>query len=105
MIDQQTIRRAASLLQQAAPGSRVILFGSYARGDANAQSDVDFLVVEPEVPSKRREMVRLRDVLRPLGIPVDILVTTQRLFEEWRDTPNNVLFQAASEGRLFDEVA
>ena len=49
-------------------------------------------------------MVRLRDALRPLRVPADVLVTSRTVFEEWRDTPNNVLFEAWTEGQLFHEV-
>ena len=105
MIDQSTISEAVKLLLKAAPaGSEVILFGSHARGDAGPESDLDFLVVEPNVPSKHAEMVRLRDALRPLRVPADVLVTSRAVFEDWRDTPNNVLFEAWTEGRLFHEV-
>ena len=105
MIDEETISRAVRLLLEAAPGSRVILFGSYARGQGGPDSDLDFLVVEPKVESRRSEMVRLRDVLRPLRIPVDVLVVSKEVFQEWRDTPNTVFYEAAREGRVFDEVA
>ncbi len=37
------------MLQAAPPGSRVILFGSHARGEASEHSDLDFLVIEPTV--------------------------------------------------------
>ena len=105
MIDQTTITNAAGLLLDAAPiGSEVILFGSHARGDAGPDSDLDFLVIEPEVTSKHDEMVRLRDVLRPMCVPADVLVTSRRVFEDWRETPNNVLYEAWKEGRVFNEV-
>jgi len=105
MIDRATIERAAqALLRAAPPGSGVILFGSHARGDARPDSDLDFLVVEPELIDRRAEMVRLRDVLRPLRVPADVLVTSRRTFEHWRDTPNNVLYEAFKEGRVFHAV-
>jgi uncharacterized protein len=105
VIDQHVISEAARLLLRAAPtGSEVILFGSHARGDAKPDSDLDFLVVEPQVESRHAEMVRLRDVLRPLRVPADVLVTSRAVFEDWRDTPNNVLFEAWTEGRPFHEV-
>lgn len=101
MIDENTIRKAVELLQQAAPGSTVIVFGSCARGDADEDSDLDVLVVEPEVTSRLDEMVRLRDVLRPLGIPADVLVVSKKTFEDWADTPNTIVYEAAQEGRVF----
>ena len=101
MIDEPTIRKAVELLQQAAPGSTVIVFGSWARGDAKDDSDLDVLVIEPEVTSRHAEMVRLSRVLRRLGIPVDVLVYDQKTFEYWADTPGTVLFEAIQEGRVF----
>ncbi len=77
MITEQTIRHAAHLLGEAAKPSTVILFGSYARGDAGEESDLDFLVVEPTLLDKCGEMVRLRQVLRPLRIAADVLVCSQ----------------------------
>jgi len=65
MIDQNTIDEAVRILMDAAPaGSEVILFGSYARGEVNEDSDLDFLVVEPTLGSRRDEMVRLRMMLK-----------------------------------------
>lgn len=101
MIDEATISRAVSLLHQAAPGATIILFGSHARGQAGKQSDLDVLVVEPEVAARREEMVRLRDVLRPLRIPADVLVVSEKTFQEWRDTPGTILYEASREGRVF----
>jgi len=104
-VDEATIRGAVDLLLKAAPGSKVILFGSHARGAADPQSDLDFLVVEPEVRDRFGEMVRLREVLRPLAMPIDILVVSARVFEEWRDTPNTVIYEAAREGKVYEQVA
>ena len=106
MIDLQTIERAVKTMLDAAPsGSQVILFGSYARGDANEDSDLDFLVVEPTLSSRREEMVRLREVLRPLRIPADVLVVSRAVFDAWKDLPNNVVYEAARKGRSFTNAA
>src|SRR5438128_2746143 len=82
LIPPETVDRAAAMLLAAAPaGSEVILFGSYARGDAHRDSDLDFMVIEPVVSGQRAEMVRLRQVLRPLRIPVDVLVVSREGFD------------------------
>ena len=50
MIAEQTILQAGQMLLLASPpGSRAVLFGSHATGMAGEHSDVDFMVVEPEV--------------------------------------------------------
>ena len=106
LIPLATIERAiATLLSEAPLDSKVILFGSYARGDADADSDVDFLVVEPTLTSRRAEMVRLRATLRPLGIPADVLVVSASAFAAWRVLPNNVLYEASREGKVYAVAA
>lgn len=105
MADLFTVETAARMLLRAAPGSKVILFGSHARGTPDRDSDLDFLVIEPQVKDRHGETVRLRQVLRPLRIPVDMLVVSAKVFEEWRDTPNTVIHEAAREGKVYEQVA
>jgi len=101
MIDQTTIARAARALNRAAPkGSKVILFGSYARGDATANSDLDFLVVEPKVIARIQEAARLDAALRNIRVPMDVVVISQETFDYWKETPNTLPYQAAREGRV-----
>ena len=64
MFDDAVIQEAGRrLLEAAPPQSRVILFGSAARGEAGKHSDLDLLVIEPEVENAARESVRLRRTL------------------------------------------
>ena len=57
-ISDALIREAAQRLGEAArKPARVVLFGSYARDEAEEWSDVDFLVVQDNGFSHRREIV------------------------------------------------
>jgi uncharacterized protein len=96
---------AVARLSKAAPQATIILFGSQARGDAREDGDLDLLVIEPNVTNRRREMVRLTDVLRPLRLPVDFLVVSRQTFQEWADTPGTVIYQAAKEGKVLRAAA
>ena len=102
---ESTIAKAIERLRQAAPGATIILFGSHARGDAGEDSDLDFLVVEPELTSRRGEMVRLREALVPLEVPVDVLVASEKTYRYWAETPGTVYFEAATEGRIFGPIS
>jgi predicted nucleotidyltransferase len=95
------IKKAVEILQKEAPGSTVILFGSQARGQANSESDMDFLVIEPNLKSTRREMSRLRRALLPLPGSIDILVTSKISFDKWSQIPGTVYYKAAQEGRIY----
>ena len=106
VIERQTIEEAAQLLLKAAPaGSRVILFGSYARGEADRRSDVDFLVVEPQVKDQIAEEVRLRKALDRVDFAVDVLVMSRGTFEYWKDTPNTLAYEVLCEGKAHKPLA
>ncbi|KAF0206005.1 MAG: hypothetical protein FD173_479 [Gallionellaceae bacterium] len=105
MISESTIQQAVDRLVAAANPSKIILFGSYARGDATEDSDLDLMVVEREVPNKFNEIVRLRQALRPLHIPVDVLVYSQDFVNEWGHLPGTALYWALNEGRVLHEVS
>lgn len=88
-------------LSDAAPaGSRVVLFGSAARGDIHAASDFDVLVIEPTVLDAGRESVRLRRALRGLGVPIDVLVVTNDEATRRSGVRGTVLERALREGRV-----
>ncbi len=82
---------------------RIILFGSHARGDATADSDVDLLVVLPEAPNKRQAAIDIRRALRDLPVSKDIVVTTPDEIARRGDLIGPVLRPALREGRVLYE--
>lgn len=105
MIDPATIQKAVELLRAAANPRKIILFGSYATGEADDGSDVDLLVVEDRVQDVRSEIVRLLRVIGPLRFPADVLVISAADFEHWSDTPGNVAFEALNFGKVLYDAA
>jgi predicted nucleotidyltransferase len=98
---EEKVALAAKLLADAAgPTARVILFGSHAREEAHAESDIDFVVIEQEVPDRHAEMVRLRRALRGIGRSVDVLVYSDAEVDRWGNVPGTVLNAALNEGRI-----
>ena len=102
---QETIHLAVKRLVESAHPTKIILFGSHAAGQAKEESDVDLLVVEREVPSKLKEMVRLREAVGPIGLPVDILVCSEQELADWGELPGSILYWALKEGKVLYEAA
>ncbi|MCH9022001.1 MAG: nucleotidyltransferase domain-containing protein [Planctomycetes bacterium] len=102
MIDESAIQGVVQTLLQETPGCQVIVFGSWGRGEAQPGSDLDLLVIEPEVYSEYEEMIRLRKLLRSVPFSVDIVVNSRSRFDYWKDTPNTLAWRASREGRLYE---
>lgn len=99
------IQEAVRRLVVAAHPLKIILFGSRARGDAREDSDLDLLVIEREVTDRVAEMVRLNRVLKGLILPVELVVISERMFEEWSNTPGTIYYEAKREGEVLYESA
>lgn len=101
VIDAATIERARSRLAAAVhPSAQVWLFGSAARGETTADSDIDFLVVQPDAGDAVRESVRLRRAVGDVGAPLDIIVIDSALAARRARVPGTVVHHALNDGRL-----
>jgi predicted nucleotidyltransferase len=99
MLEQPIIAQIAERIRTATPpGTRILAFGSMARGTARPDSDLDLLVIEPEQTDHYREAGRLYRLMRGLKTPVDILVTDLATFDAWKDTPCTVYNEANRDG-------
>jgi predicted nucleotidyltransferase len=106
MLSAQTIQSAVDRLILAARSPlRVILFGSYARGDAKDASDLDLLVVEDEVPNIVEEYGRLRAAIGSVGAGVDLLIYSRKEFERRQGWQTSPVFDAVRSGKVLYERA
>ena len=103
-VTEELIQKMVNIIVNEADPEKVILFGSHARGDARADSDVDFIVIESEPfgedRGRRAETMRIWHALSGLGVSKDILVYSSDEVEYWRDSLNHVLARALREGKV-----
>jgi predicted nucleotidyltransferase len=104
MISQQVIRDTVQRIVAVAQSpKRVLVFGSYARGDANDDSDLDLMVVEAAIDDRTREYVRLREAAGGIGVGVDLLLFTEQEFEQRRQWWTTPAYWADREGKVLYE--
>ncbi|MBZ0201503.1 MAG: nucleotidyltransferase domain-containing protein [Ignavibacteria bacterium] len=80
---------------------KIILFGSRARGDGDADSDYDILaIIKEELDWTLRENIcsKIRKDMAKLDINVDILVRSEKYIGEARFEEGNVIHEAIEEG-------
>jgi uncharacterized protein len=104
MIDQQTLQQAVRRIVEAVNPSQVILFGSYGRDEANEDSDLDLMVIQPQVENQAEAMIFLRTILGPMGMGVDVLVFSDAEFERRSRVPGTVHYWARREGKKLYEA-
>jgi hypothetical protein len=68
-------------------------------------SDIDLLVLEPQVRDARQESCRLRESLVGLGIAVDLVVMSTERFEETKDVIGGIAYPANEYGKVIYEAA
>ena len=83
--------------------SRIILFGSHARGTATEWSDVDLLVILSNVSDKRDTAIEIRRVLGDLPVCKDIVVATPEEVARRGHLVGTVLRSALLEGKVLYE--
>ena len=91
--------RVADRIVARCDASRVVLYGSVARGDDGPDSDIDLLVVMPIVGRRHDTAVRVLNELRDLPVPVDITVVDPANLDDEASVPG-VVRAAMREGRV-----
>jgi len=100
MVNIKDIENVARRLGDAAQAERVILFGSYARGNPSENSDVDFLVVAPSDLPRFKRSRELYQLFKPYPFAMDILVYTPEEIRQDGSNPLSFVASVMKEGKI-----
>ena len=104
MIRRATIRKIAKEIARHFRPRRIVLFGSYARGDATENSDLDLLVVVRRCgPAGRRSAPIIEMLAREYALPIDVVVRPEKAVRCWRNVPGSFLHRVLAEGVVLYE--
>jgi predicted nucleotidyltransferase len=87
----------------AAGPKKIILFGSYARGEARPTSDLDLLVIADSTIPRHRRSAPLYGALSKILLPMDIVVFTPEEVQEWSGVRQAFVTTAVREGKVLYE--
>ena len=91
-------------LKKASP-EKIILFGSYAYGVPDEESDIDLLVIKDIPVSEVRDFrikmkLKLWDIIKKWNIPVDIIVDSQERIDQRIKDGDMFYYEIVSKGKF-----
>lgn len=94
------LRNISERLKREYNAEKVILFGSYARGEETLDSDVDILVIAPTKERMIDRMASVSRIIRDLrnGLPISPIVLTPEEFRRKLDKGDAFIQTVVEEG-------
>jgi predicted nucleotidyltransferase len=103
VISLRTIEKIRDIIVAVENPDKVILFGSYARGAAVEDSDLDIMIVKKSRLPRPARASRIRRKLTDFQVPKDIVYYTPYEVEYWKDTPCSFVVSVIKEGKIIYE--
>jgi len=100
MIDERKLDEIKEQIVKAVSPEKIILFGSYARGNATEESDIDLLVVWNTELNPHKRNVYLDSLFRERDFPLDIFAFTISETERFKHIPGTLLYEAFHNGKV-----
>ena len=103
MIAEGRIADISKKIAKSIEPEKIILFGSYAKGNYNVDSDMDFIVVKKSTLPRHKRGLEIRRLFYGLLIPIDLKVYTPEEFDEELKNEYSFLHSALKSSRILYE--
>jgi uncharacterized protein len=101
LISKSKIEEATARLVTAYQPEAIYLFGSYAWGEPNEDSDVDFFIILKDDADMAWDAFRIANrALKNIAFPIDVLINKHQAFEQRAEHPSTLEFKIKKEGIL-----
>ncbi len=84
---------------------KIILFGSYATGNPNEDSDLDLFVIKDTDLPRPQRTVQVRKMIYGSMIPIDLIVYTPKEIDESKDNKFGFVYEVLNTGKILYERA
>jgi predicted nucleotidyltransferase len=102
-LDQRWLGDTVQTIVQRYKPIRVVLFGSYARGDYNAASDLDLFLLVPDAGEWFDRGVEFKRLLHEERVPIEAHIYTAQEYARMKAMDNPLVLQIEREGRVLYE--
>ena len=98
--EDELLRTITTRIAEAVRPEKIILFGSWARGERGPHSDIDLLIIQESDLSRPQRYAQVRRLFWGMGVPMDILVYTPEEFARYQSVPGSFTHTVAREGKV-----
>ena len=103
MIHKAAIQGIVDRIVEGYDPEKIILFGSYAEGNPDDNSDVDLLVVKETDKPRPERVVEARRFVYGASVPLDLIVYTPEEIESEKRNKLGFIFRVLNNGKTIYE--
>lgn len=99
MISSQQINKIVKIIKKTTDPQAVFLFGSYATGTANENSDLDIVIIKNNIRDKHKELFKIRKALFENWVPMDLLLMDEAEYNNRKAVYGTIQYEIAHKGK------
>mgnify|MGYP001570522130 CR=1 FL=1 len=97
---QKEVKRLAEKIKNDYQPEKIFIFGSFAKGKINPDSDVDFFIIKKTAKPRRERQREVARLLLDRRIAVDVLIFTPREAASRKAMGDNFIIDILKTGKL-----
>ena len=102
-MNEELIREVIATIVNGYNPSKIILFGSHAKGNSGASSDLDLLIIKDTTIPRYKRAHQVRELFKVQPCAMDILVYTSSEYNHLLQFKSLIPFIATNEGKIVYE--
>ena len=102
--DEELLQTIITRITAALDPQKIILFGSWARGERGPHSDIDLLIIQESSLPRPQRYAPVRRLFWGMELPMDILVYTPEEFARYQSVPGSFTYMIWLDGCSLPQI-
>ncbi len=103
IVKMNKIKEISKIISENYMPDKIILFGSYAKGLANENSDIDLLIIKDSPLPRYKRSSEIYKYFRRILLDIEIIVYTPKEIDKWQGVEQAFITNIISEGKVLYE--